>query len=91
MTKAASIANSGGADKIEILSKDHSKYYVSFEEVEGTGWMLISMVAEKDVLSDLNTFILLSVVVALVLVMAIAFLLQMTITRYVSKPVSFFL
>ena len=56
MTKAASIANSGGADKIEILSKDHSKYYVSFEEVEGTGWMLISMVAEKDVLSDLNTF-----------------------------------
>lgn len=71
----------------KVKGNDGEDYYVSFNKVSGTSWTLISSVAKEQVLSDLNHFVLISFVVAVIVILLIAVLMRQIILGMISKPV----
>lgn len=73
--------------QVETIKESGKKYYVDFENVEGTTWTLVSSVEEKEVLADLNRFQMICWGLAAVVVIVIAVVTYLLIGKIVTKPV----
>ncbi|MCR5666942.1 MAG: methyl-accepting chemotaxis protein [Eubacterium sp.] len=82
------VVTDGGSEEIKIISDGSNDYYVSFNAVEGTDWILVSYVDTSDVLSALRTFIMISAIIAIIIVVAISITLSRIISRMITKPVT---
>ncbi|MBO6128301.1 MAG: methyl-accepting chemotaxis protein [Pseudobutyrivibrio sp.] len=78
----------GGSDKVMTMEGNNGKmYFVSFDNVEGTEWTLISYVAQDDVLKELSRFVMASAGIAIIIVIIMAIILLRLINSMVTKPV----
>ncbi len=80
---------SGTKDVVELINNDGDKYFVSVDEVRGTGWYLVSFVARDSVLERLNalriaTFIIVAAMLAICTV-AIIFMVRKMVTKPVNQ------
>ena len=85
------IGNKMGADSIGKVSEIKSKgknYFVSFNEVPNTSWIMASYVSQQSVLKELTTFIWISTIIAALIVVVITATLLELINRMITKPVS---
>ena len=82
------VVSAGGSSEVLTMKGNNGKkYFVSFDNVEGTDWTLISYVPQEAVLSDLVRFVTISVVIAVVIVLAMAVILLQVINKMITKPV----
>jgi methyl-accepting chemotaxis protein len=80
-------ANIDKTGRVEEIRDSGSNYYVDFEPIDGTTWTLISSVQEKNVLAELNKFQIACWALALIVIIAIAAVLLILISKIVTKPV----
>ena len=82
------VITAGGSDQVLTMKGNNGKdYFVSFDNVDGTEWTLISYVTKDTVLSDLKRFVMISVVIAVIIVLAMAVILLQLINSKITKPV----
>ncbi|WP_408070843.1 methyl-accepting chemotaxis protein [Butyrivibrio sp. JL13D10] len=87
--EVAGIVKSGGTTEIKhIKGTDGKVYYVSFNQVDGTNWILVSFVAEGDILAPLYNFILISAILAAIMILIMAVVMLQAINALITKPVS---
>jgi len=83
-----SVVSAGGSSDVEtIKGNDGKKYFVSFDNVAGTEWTLISYVAQDDVLAPLTKFVIVSVIIAVVMLLAMAIIFLQLVNGLIAKPV----
>ena len=83
------IVGAGGSSEIQnIKGSDGKNYFVSFDAIPNTQWIMASYVAESDVLAELNRFTLISFLISVVIVAIITAILLQVITGMVSRPVT---
>ena len=72
---------------VELKDNDGEKYFVSFIEVKTTGWTLVSYVKRNDVLKQLNSLSLLTVVLTIIMLIVSTLIILYLIRRMITKPV----
>ena len=85
-----SIAKSGANGEVRtIKGNDNKNYFVSFDRVPDTDWVLVSYVKENDVLKELNRLrtatVILVIIMLIVSTLVIMFLIKKMITTPVNK------
>ncbi|MCR4746615.1 MAG: methyl-accepting chemotaxis protein, partial [Lachnospiraceae bacterium] len=71
----------------QTFSSGKNIIYADYENVPGTNWTLVSTINQNDILDDLNRFLIVCAIVALIMVIFIAFVMRYLITSIVAKPV----
>lgn len=88
LQRMSKIVAAGGSDKVEAMEGNNGKkYFVSFDNVDGTEWTLISYVTQDSVLGPLHKFVAVSIGVAFIIVLAMAVILLQLINSMITKPV----
>ena len=86
LTAVASYARSAG-EGIYQADNDGTSYYVSLNQVPGTGWMLISSVSKGDVLGEMNAFLVAVIIAAILIIILIAVILYLMTKKIVTDPI----
>jgi len=82
------IVKKGGTSKVEhIKGTDGATYFVSFDKVAGTDWILTSHVKQSDILKPVYRFIMFSAIIAIVMMLLGAIALAQIIARMITRPV----
>ncbi len=88
LQSVAEVVSAGGSEDVEVLKgNSNGKYYVTFDNVEGTDWTLVSYVAQADVLADVYTFLFVAIAIAVVMVIIMVIVLYRVINKLIAKPV----
>ncbi|MCR5526787.1 MAG: methyl-accepting chemotaxis protein [Lachnospiraceae bacterium] len=66
---------------------DGHKYYVAASAVQGTNWILISSVAEADILAEVNHFQTISYIIMVLMIIVIAIVILVGVNKIVAVPV----
>ena len=82
-----SVISKGGSADVLALRGNDGEYYVAGQVVSGTDWTLISYVKKSDVLADVNKFLMIAIVAALIIIVIVTITLQGVINKMVAKPV----
>ena len=69
------------------MSANGKRFFVDYEKIDGTPWTLISTIEENDIVNEINEFMIISWIVAAVMLVVIAFIVQRLIKSIVSNPV----
>ncbi len=77
----------GNPTGVQKMTSDKAVIYLSFQNVPGTNWTLVSTVDQNDILVNLNRFMAICSVMALVMVIIIAVIMRTLISSIVAKPV----
>ena len=79
----------GGAttDVKTIKGNDKADYYVSFVNVPGTDWMLISYVKKNDVLSELNMLSMITIILVVIMLLVSTLVILFLIKKMITSPV----
>ena len=81
--------SSGNIGKVTtIKGNDGKAYYVSFEQVEGTDWVLVSYVKQADVLAGLDTLRIITIVLVILMLIVSTLIILYLISRMITKPVN---
>jgi methyl-accepting chemotaxis protein len=82
------IVKKGGSKEVEnIKGTDGKTYFVSFDKIAGTDWILTSHVKQSDILKPVYRFIMLSALIALFMMILGSVSLAQIIARMITKPV----
>ena len=73
---------------VSIKGNDGAEYFVSFEGVEGTDWTLVSYVKRNDVLKQLNTLSLITLVIVIIMLLVSTLIILYLIKKMVTTPVN---
>lgn len=88
LQRMSEVVAAGGSDSVVTMKGNNGKnYFVSFDNVDGTEWTLISYVPQDAVLADLRHFIVISVAIAAIIVLIMAVILLQLINSKITKPV----
>ena len=88
LQRIESVVTAGGSDSVETIKGNNGKnYFVSFDNVEGTEWTLVSYVSQDDVLAPLTRFVMISVIIAVVMLVFMSVIFLQLINRMIAKPV----
>ena len=80
--------SAGSVGKVEtITGNDGKDYFVSFEEVKGTDWTLVSYVKKNDVLKELNTLSLITVILVVIMLIISTLVIIILINKKITSPV----
>lgn len=71
-----------------IKGNDGQEYFVSIDDVEGTGWALVSYVRKNDILKELNRLSIIAVIIVIIMLVVSTVIIMMLIGRMVTKPVT---
>lgn len=74
--------------EVKGMSINGAYYFVSFNEVPNTNWIMAAYVSKDYVLSALNTFMYISMVISAGIVIVITIILLRLINKMITKPVS---
>ncbi|MBP3817397.1 MAG: hypothetical protein J6H31_03765 [Butyrivibrio sp.] len=87
--EVAQIVSAGGTSEIKTIhGTDGADYYVAFNNVTGTTWYLVSFTKVSDVLASLYRFITITVIIALIMIIAMGVVMYIIINKMITKPVS---
>ena len=78
----------GGKEEVVTSKSQGNSYYMALTNVPGTTWTMVSSINEKDVLRDLNTFMILIFVILAVVVVLIAVVMLILTRTIITKPVT---
>jgi len=82
------VIDAGGAEDVqEMIGNTKKNYYVSFDNVGGTNWTLISYVSAAAVLADFRYFLIICGIAAIIIVIILAIVMLRVINRLITKPV----
>ena len=84
---AYTFSTTGSTDVVEIESENGLTYIVSANQIPGTEWVLISSVAEGDVMAQLNKFKVVCAVIVIVMILLVAVIMYLLIGKMITKPV----
>ena len=74
---------------VETIKGNNGKdYLVSVDEVQGTGWMLVSYVMKNDILSELSTLSIITIVMVIVMLAISTVIIMILIKKMVTNPVT---
>ena len=77
---------SGQVDMIK--GNDGKEYFVSFEQVGGTDWTLVSYVKKADVLKELNVLSVITVVMVIIMLVVSTVIILLLISSMITRPVN---
>ncbi|MCR4782548.1 MAG: methyl-accepting chemotaxis protein [Lachnospiraceae bacterium] len=79
----------GGSKNVEIIEgTDGNTYYISFNKVDGTDWILTSHVVESVVMKPVYKFVYLTIIITVVILLIGAVLMVEICQRMIAKPVN---
>ncbi|MBP5185245.1 MAG: methyl-accepting chemotaxis protein, partial [Lachnospiraceae bacterium] len=78
-------AKAGG---VELIKDGAKSYYVSYNEVEGTDWTMVSYVLESDVLKELSALTLATVLIVIAFLAISTAVIFFSIKKMVTEPVT---
>jgi methyl-accepting chemotaxis protein len=82
------IVKKGGSKEVEtIKGTDGKTYFVSFDKIAGTDWILTSHVKQSDILRPVYRFIMISALIALFMMVLGSVSLAQIIARLITRPV----
>ena len=88
LQRMSEVVAAGGSDSVVTMKGNNGKnYFVSFDNVDGTEWTLISYVPQDAVLAELRHFIIISIAIAAIIVLIMAVILLQLINSKITKPV----
>ena len=88
LQRIESVVAAGGSDSVETIKGNNGKnYFVSFDNVEGTEWTLVSYVSQDDVLAPLTRFVMISIIIAAIMLVVMSVVFLQLINRLIAKPV----
>ncbi|MCR5527573.1 MAG: methyl-accepting chemotaxis protein [Lachnospiraceae bacterium] len=87
LQNVAAIVDNGLSSEVLMLSDGTENNFVAMQNVSGTDWILVSYVKEKDVLGELNAFVMLAIIVAIIIVIVAIVIQNITIKKLVASPV----
>ena len=88
LQEVASIASGGETSVQSIRGNDRKSYYVSFVNIPGTDWMLVSYVKESDVLKDLSALMAVTVILEIIMLVVSTLMIIFLIQRMIAAPVT---
>ena len=71
-----------------IKGNDGADYFVSFEQIDGTSWTLVSYVKNADVLSGLNRLMVITIVLVIIMLLVSTFVILFLVNNMITKPVN---
>ncbi len=71
-----------------IKGNDGADYFVSFEQIDGTSWTLVSYVKNADVLSGLNRLMVITIVLVIIMLLISTFVILFLVNNMITKPVN---
>ena len=78
-----------GATGVKVIKGNDGKdYYVSFDSVEGTSWMMVSYVPKADVLDSITKLQLVSILLVIAVLVISTVVVVIMVNRMVTKPVN---
>ena len=79
---------SAGFTGIDVIKgKGGKEYYVSFDEVPGTSWTMVSYVLKDDVLDQLNTLEKVSILLVVLVLVICTVVIVFMVNKMITKPV----
>ena len=84
---AYTFSTTGSSDVVEINSENGVTYFVAANTIPGTEWVLISSVSKGDVLSQLTRFLVISIVLMFLMIIAASAIMYALIKHMITKPV----
>ena len=87
LTKIVSYTTTGEAAVFNIKGEG-TEYIVAVSPVSGTSWSLVSSISSSDVLKEMNQFQMISWIIMIVAVVAIAVVMAQLLYKNITKPVS---
>lgn len=83
------VVKGGGTSEVQtIRGNDNADYFVSFDNVPGTDWTLISYVKKNDVLRELNTLSMVTIILVLAMLVVSTLIIMYLIRRMITSPVA---
>ena len=79
--------NTSETEVIDLKMDNGTKNYVSKYDIPGTTWVLVSVVAEKDVLAKSVHFRIVAIIIMLVVLVIVTAVILVAINRIITKPV----
>ena len=76
-----------GNDEVQHLKVAGTSYYLALSNVPGTTWTLVSSIAKSDILKELQSFMVMIIIVAIVISALIGLLIYLMIRKIVTRPV----
>ena len=73
---------------VTIKGNDGADYFVSFEQINGTSWTLVSYVKNADVLSGLNRLMVITIVLVIIMLLVSIFVILFLVNNMITKPVN---
>ena len=73
---------------ITIDEKEHGTLYVAASNIPGTSWVLVSSIAEGDIMSSANQLQLVSMIIMVIAIIIIALVLFLIVNKLITKPVN---
>ncbi len=71
-----------------IDEKDRGTLYVAASYVPGTNWVLVSSIAESDIMASANRLQLISIIIMIIAIIIIAIVLFVIVNKVITKPVN---
>ena len=84
---AYTFSTTGSTDVVEIDSENGVTYLVAANVIPGTEWVLISSVAKNDVLAQLNSFMIISVILMILMILVVSIIMYLLIRHMITRPV----
>ena len=81
------ISNSVGT-VVNLTGNDGQAYFVSYTEVPGTGWILVSYVKKGDVLKQLASLQLITIVLTIIMLIVSTLIILYLVNNRITKPVN---
>ncbi|MCR5311861.1 MAG: methyl-accepting chemotaxis protein [Lachnospiraceae bacterium] len=78
----------GNSKVTEIKGNNGRDYYVSFDKVDGTDWTMVSFVPKGDVLKELNSLSILTIIFVAVILAVSTVVIMVLIKKMVTTPVT---
>ncbi len=76
-------------DEVKTLKgSDGKDYFVSTDSVSGTNWVLVSYVKKNDVLKELNSLSVFTVIIVLIMLAVSTVIIMFLIRKMITKPVT---
>lgn len=88
LQEAGAVIAAGGTDAVKTIRSRGTDYYVSFDNVQGTSWTMVSYVPKSSVLRTLNYLSLVTMILVIIMLVVSTLIIMSLIKKMITKPVN---
>ena len=82
------VSSGKSGEVYSVKGNDGKEYFVSIENVPGTEWSLVSFVKKSDVLKDLNSLTIITIVLVIIMLVISSAVIMYLVKKMITMPVN---